>query len=95
MEKWKLFHEISSFLDKAPVMVSTAWRAGWTNITHYPNGFSSMDSCGCCSTDHAPGWYGYPPRSSPWNERKRICGSSGESVTNSSVVGGMACCTDH
>jgi hypothetical protein len=42
-----------------PEPLRDAWIADpeYTEIALYPNGWTSMDACGCCFTDHAPGWY--------------------------------------
>lgn len=58
-EKFRLIREISSMLRDAPSAVRRAWQDGWTDIGFYPKGYTSMDSCGCCGTDHPTGWYGY------------------------------------
>lgn len=62
-EKFRLFHKISSMLRDAPPPVRRAWQEGWTEIEFYPNGYHTMDSCGCCFTGHPAGWYGMCPES--------------------------------
>lgn len=84
-EKWELFHRIAHFLQTAPKPVIDAYRAGWSDVTLYPDGYTSIDACGCCFTEHAPGWYGRNPkekylgfgiRAYRW---ELICGLNGES----------------
>lgn len=85
-DKFKLFHEISRFLRTAPQLAVKAWRDGWTEIILSPDGFESWDSCGCCTTGHAPGWYGTNSK----GEGRWICGPNGESVKGKAPEG--ICC---
>lgn len=64
-EKFRLIQAISAMLHDAPSPVRRAWQEGWTGIAFYPNGYTSMDSCGCCFTDYPPGWYGYSTETRP------------------------------
>ncbi len=43
----------------APQKVKDAWCANpdYTEIALHPRGYTTMDSCGCCFTEHPPGWY--------------------------------------
>ena len=100
-EKWELFHRISRFLQTAPKAVIDAYRAGWSEITLYPDGYTSMDSCGCCFSGHAPGWYGRNPKERyPWGIGKYayrwewICGLNGESKPGESPSGHSCCSCD-
>lgn len=63
-EKFRLIQEISHMLQTAPPPVRRAWHAGWTDIEFFPDGYTSVFSCGCCFTDHPPGWYGYSTKNS-------------------------------
>jgi len=90
VDKFKRFYELQKFLDSAPNAVWQAWEYGWSEIKHFPKGYDSMDSCGCCITEHAPGWYG----KSPNGRRRIICGLNGEKL-ESSVCGGNGICLDH
>lgn len=51
--------QIAALLRAAPSAVRRAWilNKAYTRITFLPKGYTSMDSCGCCFTDHPPGWY--------------------------------------
>jgi hypothetical protein len=50
---------IAVLLRAAPPVVCSAWILDkeYTRIEFRPNGHTSMDSCGCCFTDHPPAWY--------------------------------------
>lgn len=58
-EKFKLIHEIQRTLREAPPKARMAWKGGWNDVSFYPNGDCTINSCGCCGTDYPPGWYGY------------------------------------
>lgn len=60
-EKFALIQKISRMLRDAPQPVRRAWQEGWTDIVCYPDGYHTIDSCGCCSTGHPAGWYGMCP----------------------------------
>lgn len=63
-EKFSLMQDISVMLP-APWAVQCAWQEGWSDIAFHPEGYVSMDSCGCCFTEYPPGWYGYSTKMRP------------------------------
>lgn len=44
-------------LGSAPEAVREAFASGAEGVSYFPEGWTSYDSCGCCSTKHKPGWY--------------------------------------
>ena len=99
MSKFALIQDISRMLSTAPPPVAAAWRAGWYGIERCPKKFTVMDSCGCCFTEYAPGWYGYPPgklsrhRIKYSLERTMICSLDGSTKVRAVIGGGTCCCT--
>jgi len=74
--KWQLFHKQQRERESRPILVKQAMKSGWTNIKAYPNGYSNIDSCGCCFTDYKAGWYGHDA-----NGRYRIiCDNEGHAI---------------
>ncbi len=91
MDKFSKFYELQKFLSSVPVLVREAWQNGWSEIKHHPKGYEDEYSCRCCSTKHAPGWYGIPPKRT---FKEIICGLKGERLENS-IIGGDAIDNDH
>ena len=58
-EKFSGIERVAALLRAAPPAVRSAWilNKGFTRIAFYPNGYTTMDSCGCCFDHHPPGWY--------------------------------------
>jgi len=90
VDKFRLFKERQKARSVEPGEVKKARQDGWYDIKHYPNGFSSMDPCGCCSTEYAPGWYGKDSKG-VWGI---ICGLDDEKIIDP-VVGSVDPCLCH
>lgn len=94
-DKWKVICEVSRFLRTAPQAVVVAWKAGWTDIKLFPEGYESTDSCGCCTTGHAAGWYGERPEVPGCMAWAWICGPNGESGKGEIPNGSVCDIDDH
>lgn len=86
-------------LSHAPEAVKQVRLTGCVGISYFPDGFTSIDTCGCCSTDHKPGWYeriihhkGQKPEH---GSLKFICGLDIEPTTNSKCGGGSILDCNH
>lgn len=67
-----VFYGPDDDLGDTPPEVKAVQARGTCGISYFPKGFMQIDDCGCCFTEHKPGWYervpyfeGEDPKTSP------------------------------
>ena len=87
MSEESVFYGPNDDLSKAPKAVQEVRVRGCAGISFFPKGYTSMDRCGCCFTDHTPGWYERVPRhkeeSPETSPLKIICCINGKEIATS------------
>jgi len=63
MDKFRGYKKFQRFINQAPKQVLQAYREGWSQIEHHPEGYSGFGSSGnsLISIRNPPGWYGRSP----------------------------------
>ena len=90
-DEFKPESDLQKFIEIAPPQALAAYENRWENLVLYPDGYTTLDFCECCTSGHAPGWYGRNPKLRPGSAWMWICGPTGE-VERPPKPAGITCC---